>query len=157
PPSGEEMVRHLMDAYAYQDRETGHIVELHHRLLSNPYILRIPFEELFRRSVEVRLGTGVARALGPLDSAVYLCCHAALHGFGRLKWVADVARLFDSLDAAGISGVILHARQLGCERHVTVTLALLHRLGRHYPMPAGVKQERRLEGLLRSIEQAVRS
>lgn len=128
PARAESMARHLLNAYEYVHATLGHRVELHHRLLTDPNMLAVPFQELLARSVEITLGGGVIRGLGPQDLLVYLSCHGAGHGYARLKWLADVARVDRSLDEAARAHAFTAAARLSCSRSLQLSLALLQRL-----------------------------
>ena len=128
PKAAESMVRHLLNAFEYSHFERGTKVELHHRLLSNPYILAIPFPDLLRHSVEVRIGQGSVRALGGNALIAYLSAHAAGHAFFRLKWLADIHRVFLSMTPEDIYDALAEARRWGCDRPVVLSLLLEEKL-----------------------------
>jgi Uncharacterised nucleotidyltransferase len=73
----------------------GHDVDVHWRLLSDPFDDR-PDDALFDRAREVPVGRGRALTLGIEDHIV----HAIAHGVRRnalppVRWIADVARLVE--------------------------------------------------------------
>lgn len=128
PASASSMARHLLHAYEYV-HESGHKVELHHRLLADPYRLAMPFDRLLRNSEAIAIGDGAMRGLGLVDDFLYCCCHAANHAFFRLKWLADVHRIVALLGAEGFLGeAVREARRSGCLPHVLLSLRLLGRL-----------------------------
>lgn len=121
---GQSMVRYLLSDYTYSQTETGLTVELHERLVNNPYRLAIPFEDLLGGSVEVGIGDGRVRALGSATLTPYVCAHAAGHAFFRLKWLADVHRLLSSSTPSELSDALATARSWGCERAVAAAISL---------------------------------
>jgi hypothetical protein len=83
----------------------------------------------------VTIADGAVRALGAEHLPVYLCCHAAGHAFFRLKWMADISRVFDRLGPAGVSRACEWARAWGCERPFWAALLLDSQLrGRAPPL-----------------------
>ena len=135
PQSADSMARHLTNAFEFYHPVKRLKVELHHRLLLDPYLMPVPFQDLLARATVRRIGNGELHCLGPADLPVYLCCHAADDAFFRLKWLADMGRLFDCSDADAIGGMMEHARLLGATRHVLLTLMMLEDLSGR-PMPA---------------------
>ena len=125
PESARSMGMHLSNAFAYFNADKQIAVELHHRLLANPYKMAIPFAELLARSDRLRLGGGEVRVLGASDNAVFLCCHGTTHAYARLKWLADISRLFASASAAALEEMRTRARALDCDRDVVWSAGLL--------------------------------
>ena len=67
------------------------IVELHWRM---SFRYPVSFEELWQnREQRMLLGQQVS-CLGKMDNLIYLICHAAGHGYSRLRWLTDLYRLF---------------------------------------------------------------
>lgn len=148
PASASSMARHLLHAFEYAHAD-GHKVELHHRLLADPYRLAHSFDRLMSASERIPIGDGCLRGLGPIDDFLYCCCHAANHAFFRLKWIADVGRMVDRLGESGLSEAIGQARSSGCERHVVLSLLVLGRLqGKAIGLPGSEAEARRVEGLV---------
>ena len=76
----------------------GGILELHHRLFSNPFLLQAPFDSLYANAAHVDLNGCPFAALGDDDLLVYLAVHGQLHRWNRLKWLCDLAKLLASID-----------------------------------------------------------
>jgi hypothetical protein len=139
--SAESMALYLTNVFEFVHPKRALKVELHHRLLADPYIMAIPFAELLTRSRTLEFGNRTLRVLGPADLTVYLCCHAAFHAFFRLKWLADIARLLERGGQDTVRMMLTHARTLACERHVLLTLLILEQLsGSHMTAPVVDKQ-----------------
>ena len=76
----------------------GGVLELHHRLFSNPFLLRAPFDRLYANAAQVDLSGCRFAALGDDDLLVYLAVHGQLHRWYRVKWLCDFAALLASVD-----------------------------------------------------------
>ncbi|AMN43759.1 nucleotidyltransferase domain-containing protein [Rhodoplanes sp. Z2-YC6860] len=75
-------------------------IELHWRLLSNPYFMDESSLMASSRVVPIT-GTNALRTLGREDLFAYLCAHGAQHWWYQLKWLADVGALLAAdLDSA---------------------------------------------------------
>lgn len=124
PASSEEMVHFLLNAYEYRHSTNGLHVELHHRLLFNPYILPVPFHELLTNSEEIKIADGRVRGLTGNLLAAYLCAHSAGHAFFRLKWVADTHRLFSAMAVAECRDLLVRASNWRCKKPIYLALFL---------------------------------
>ena len=87
----------LEKEHVFVDPRGGRL-ELHRRLLANPFLFDPPFASLSANAMTVSLGGHPFRTLGDDDQLLYLACHGALHHWQRLQWLCDLAAL---LDAAG--------------------------------------------------------
>ena len=107
------------------------IVELHWRI---SFRYPVSFEELWEnREQRMLLGQPV-NCLGKLDNLIYLICHAAGHGFSRLRWLTDLYTLFLR---GGFQYTELYEqmRIKKAEAFLLETLLLLYRLP-SIPMPS---------------------
>ncbi|MBL8564826.1 MAG: nucleotidyltransferase family protein [Hyphomicrobiaceae bacterium] len=133
PQSAASMAHLLLNAYEFFDFDRGTTVELHHRPLSDPYIFSVSFDKLLAQSERMNIGGETVCTLGSEHLAVYLCCHAAGDMCFRMKWIADLTRLFEARDQQAVGAVLDCARALGCKRSVQFVLVLLEELmGRRY-------------------------
>src|SRR5262249_50673676 len=55
---------------------------------------------------------------------IYLCSHAAGHSFSRLKWMADIVRVFESIGTRGVNLAVDRSRAWGCHRSLIVAVLL---------------------------------
>ncbi len=92
---------------------SGGVLELHHRLANNPYLLSAPFEDLHTRAAAVAAGGLSFLTLGDDDLLVYLCVHGQLHRWSRLKWQCDVAALIGSMQEDGLKAAVEHGASQG--------------------------------------------
>lgn len=75
---------------AFLRRSDRSVVEVHWRLFDNPHLMPGALLRTERRTL---LGGVEARVLAPEPNMIYLALHGALHGWSRLKWLADLAAL----------------------------------------------------------------
>ena len=111
------------------------LVELHHRLVSNPSFLDVRFEDLWAGRETVRLGSASFAVLGSDDDFLYNTCHALRHGWADLKWLCDAGvalglaaanpgafeRLRSRFRAGGLEAA-LECVALLCREHLHVRL-----------------------------------
>lgn len=116
-------------------RDGAVVLELHSRLTAGGHSVG----SLVGRSIPWSGSGGFScRILAPVDEAVHLAAHAALHGLGRLGWLVDVARLAEvapagTFDAGPLAAT---ARELGLSTAAAVGLAAAFDLaGLSPPLP----------------------
>ena len=126
--SARGMVDYLLHAYTYVNPKLNITVDLHQRLTANPYWMNIHSHEIFKSTVTIKLPAGEIKGLGPQVLTPYLCCHALGHGFMRLSWLNDVARVFDQIDAGQAAKMFDRARVYGADRHIILASHVLTRL-----------------------------
>jgi len=81
-------------------------------------------EELAGRLGSIRLGSRTVPSLAAEDLLLVLCAHGTVHRWGRLGWIADVARLVLIANDIDWGRVRARARALGAERRLVLGLAL---------------------------------
>lgn len=104
----------------------GIAVELHWRLIDNHQLL--PTLRAVSPSQEIPVGGARVRTLGKDSLFAFLCAHGTLHGWSRLKWLADVGALLAADDQAELERLYRAALALGAGRSPAVTLLLCERL-----------------------------
>ncbi len=111
---------------AYSQISTHIQLELHWRLYDNAFFSDIP--AYLARSRQVDVGYGVRlRALAFDELLAYLCGHGGLHGWFRLKWLADVASLFRA-DPEALENLLAQAKGQPLYGSVVQALVLSHGL-----------------------------
>jgi hypothetical protein len=95
--------RAILERY-HHDRKFLHgpshtILELHHRLDLNRFMIGTDFEALWSARETVSWGGTAVAVLGEEDLVHSLVMHAARHGWERWKWLADLAALAGRADA----------------------------------------------------------
>jgi hypothetical protein len=66
--------------------------------------------------------------LSPDTALLILCMHGSKHGWSRLAWIMDVARLADASPDLDWGSVIREARSLGLGRTLALGMLLAHRV-----------------------------
>ncbi|MCY4148339.1 MAG: nucleotidyltransferase family protein [Gammaproteobacteria bacterium] len=102
----------------------GGVLELHHRLTNNPYLLHSSFEELDSRAMQVEINGAPFRTMGNSDLLIYLCVHGQLHRWSRLKWLCDIAALMDIMTEDGYMKALKHAQSQGLSPRAVFGTAL---------------------------------
>ena len=102
----------------------GAKIELHRRLLRNPFLFHRPFDRLDAAAATVTIGTHRFRTLGDADHLLYVACHGAKHFWFRLKWLCDFAALAGAMDGKTVAGALAAGRREGLETVLAATLRL---------------------------------
>ena len=122
--------------YVYFNSQQQSMIELHWRLMFNPALLPLGFEELYDRREIVCLGNFGLPTFCEPDSFLHLCVHGAHHAWACLSWVYGVAALQRSC-TLDWPQIISTARRFGVERLVAQAGALCERL-LETPMPSPI-------------------
>ena len=140
----------------FKNRTSGFNVELHWRLTDNPTLLRGLSVNSDSQVVAVTADAGLRTlAAGPLYS--YLCVHGAMHGWSRLKWLADVGALLSRETGDGVARLHECAGGLGAGVCSAQTLLLCERLFQT-PLPEDLAAEFRASARVkRLVEVALRA
>lgn len=112
--SGEEMHEVFI--------KDGLCVELHWKI---SFRYPISFEELWQNRQEQLLLGQKVYCLGPHDNLIYLICHAAGHGYARLRWLTDLYELFRK-NPINYTELFLDMVQREAETFLLETLLLLY-------------------------------
>lgn len=103
-------------------------VEIHRGLVHPVHAGRLDFEGMWERAGTASLGGRRIPELHAHDLLFLLSLHGAKHGWERLGWIADVARLVQVEVAWDWDAVLERARFLGMGRIVRTGLAVAHEL-----------------------------
>jgi hypothetical protein len=98
-------------------------LELHWRLTELSSLLSAPPDFSALRAVQVTPTADVS-TLPAQELFIYLCVHGAVHGWNRLKWLADVHALLANQADGIIEGYYAAAAAQGAERAVGQALLL---------------------------------
>lgn len=116
----------------------GHL-ELHWRLADNPRLFSLSAESVRARARTMTVGGANVCVMDHLDLLLYLCDHGARHGWGRLKWLADLPRLLNSVPWDWAE-VFARADEARCRNSLSLGLGLCqHYLG--WDAPDAVRAE----------------
>lgn len=137
--------RHLIFRYskdaALVNSRSGVEVELHWSLADNPLLLKnvdcASPVQIVTLTKDCCIPT-----LNDRDLFAYLCVHGAIHGWSRLKWLADVGALIARREDAEILALYRHAQACGAGLCAAQTLLLCERL-LDWSLPAGLETELR--------------
>ena len=130
-PKQTRAYRQLKPEYEYVSGAPPQRVELLWRADAVP-----DFAALRARAVTVRLGSQEVRTLPPELNALYLFQHGARHGWFRLFWLVDVARVLHAREPIDWASVLVDARKADAERALRQGSALAAELlGTPLPAP----------------------
>ena len=110
------------------------LLELHHRLLSNPFLFGMSFERLHENSSLVKIGRYPFRTLGDDDLWPYLIIHGQAHYWYRFKWLCDIVALLTSMDGECFARMAERCRKEKLECALASTM-LLCREAFHVEIP----------------------
>lgn len=152
PPTDERYERWIRFARDYVlYHETNSVpVEIHWKLMENDYFLPGISALSPTRTVAISSGSEI-RTLVDDDLFAYLCVHGAVHGWSRLKWLADVAALMAHDSASDAERRLDAAKKLNTEECVAQTFLLCDRLF-GTPSVAALSQKLRLNYRTRWLE-----
>ena len=90
----------------------GLLVELHFELAS-PRFFPFDIDGIWSRSRRVDFCGKPARAMSNIDLVLYLCAHGLKHGFSRLIWILDLARVLQGLEPREYQELMRQAQRRG--------------------------------------------
>jgi hypothetical protein len=127
----------------HYNRFSGLLVELHWNWFHNTYLFPLHVSKVWEQAQTLTIGSQPVPAMGTDHTLLYLCCHGAKHGWYRLFWLCDVARMLQK--AVGIDWVRLlaTAANLGIQRVLAQGIVLSNLLfGGPLPEPVRTFAER---------------
>lgn len=111
----------------FSHRQNGITVELHWGLADGPTLLPGMSVASSAQLVTVT-DTLRLRTLAPEELFAYLCVHGAMHGWSRLKWLADLAALVAAESPEMVEQLYRRSRALGAGLCSAQALLLCERL-----------------------------
>jgi hypothetical protein len=136
-PRQHQVFQRVRCQFAYFSEKTAVVQELHWRLSSNPTLLPLDEQALWSRPDHVHLQGIDFITLPDEELFLYLCVHAAVHVWFRLKWLADIAALLRRMPPGALVDVERRADSLGVARPFHQALLLAHSLV-GAPVPAQI-------------------
>lgn len=126
PPSAARLAsyKHWVKHVRYINERSQAVVELHHRLTANPYLLEWAFDELWKDRVHVRVGETEVATLPIAKLPLYLFAHGANHGWERLRWLVDLTAVLQGLN--GVENLLNEAAKAGLAPPMLQALVLAH-------------------------------
>jgi hypothetical protein len=146
----------LEKSVVFQHPVHGHLVEMHTRLFDNLHLM--PLRAGMPHATIRISGDVVVETLEPEFDLIFACVHGAQHAWSRLKWLADVAAMFQPMSETQVIALYEYARSLRVHRAVAQALMLCGKY-LHLPVPAAIAAEARRSWrtrlLVRMAEQAM--
>ncbi|CAA9370999.1 MAG: hypothetical protein AVDCRST_MAG89-4592, partial [uncultured Gemmatimonadetes bacterium] len=122
-PAQERLFLAVDGDVPFHHPHTGTLVELHTRVSSARFCIRLPTAELMARARPVSIGGGTVPTLADDDLFLALCAHGAKHRWARLEWLASASALAvrAGMDLPALLG---RAAEAGARRTVLLALHL---------------------------------
>lgn len=127
-------------------------VELHWKLSGSYFGMPLQLRELWGRMDKTNLAGLQINTLPFNDLFVYLCLHAARHGFERLEWLCDLNELINSEKEIEWEAIMHHAKRHGCERAVALAMLLIVDLFGTRPPYPGLRSIESDRALMRAVK-----
>lgn len=103
-------------------------VDVHWKLTSRAFRFAPTEEAFWRRAQTVELEGGTVTAIAPEDLLLYICVHAAKHGWLQLGSICDVAQTLRARPAVDLMAILDEATTLGSRRMYLTGIYLAHEL-----------------------------
>lgn len=138
----------------YVDWKRGVLVELHWRVVLNPYLLRLPRGWPLATD-PVTVGGTTVPILDTCDQILYLAEHASSHSWSELRWLFDFPPLLERLESMGT--LEQRAREAGSWPVVQDMLALCREvLGMAMELSPAKETDRASRARLSAAHEAIR-
>jgi hypothetical protein len=122
-PAQERLFLSVDGDVPFHHPHTGTLVELHSRVSSSRFCVRLPTAELMARARPVSIGGGTVPTLADNDLFLALCAHGAKHRWARLEWLASAAALA-ARAGLNLRALALRAGEAGARRTLLLALHL---------------------------------
>ena len=103
-------------------------VDVHWKVTPRSFRFSPTEESFWHRARAVDLEFGTVTAIAPEDLLLYLCVHAAKHGWVQLGSICDVAETLRSRPAIDLMAILDEATTLGSRRMLLTGIMLAHEL-----------------------------
>jgi hypothetical protein len=134
-PAQERLFLAVDGDVPFHHPHTGTLVELHSRVSSARFCVRLPTAELMARARPVSIGGGTVPTLADDDLFLALCAHGAKHRWARLEWLASASALA-ARAGMDLRALADRAGEAGARRTVLLALHLARTtLGLPVPPP----------------------
>jgi len=145
------------EAFALAKGDRAIALELHRSMMSDIFPFHPDLRGIWDRRQETSLAGATVSTLSPEDLLLFLCVHGSKHGWYRVQWLCDVARLVRiRADTMDWDLVMEQAATSGGQRMVFLGLSLTGDiLGA--PIPREIKQKIRDDALTAKLAAQVRS
>jgi hypothetical protein len=103
-------------------------VDVHWKITPRSFRFAPAEESFWQRAQPVELEFGAVTAISPEDSLLYICVHAAKHGWVKLGSICDVAETIRARPAIDLMAMLDEATSLGSRRMFLTGILLAHEL-----------------------------
>ena len=131
-------------------------VDVHWNITPRAFRFAPTEEALWRRAHRIDLDVGTVTAIAPEDLLLYLCVHAAKHGWVTLGSICDIAETIRSRPSIALMEILEEATALGSRRMFLTGICLAHDLV-DAPIPANVVEIARGDRAARALASRVAS
>lgn len=109
--------------------QSGTVIEIHQSFLAPFFSVDFDYPETWRRLEQKRFCGTEILALAPGDLLLALCAHGTKHGWSRLIWICDIARLL-ALRGGEVDWprLLKRAARMGASRMLLLGISLAHDL-----------------------------
>jgi hypothetical protein len=131
----QSYIAHQKD-FSYVHPLAGVVIDLHWRFFRNPWLpANARLEQVGEEWVD--LGSESIPTLPAPQLLLYLSVHGALDGWLRLKWLADIGALLNTMTAEQLAWTAASASEQEALPQLSAAILLCQDLLGSYPMPAG--------------------
>ena len=154
PAAQEHLYLKTYKDHSYFSERQGHLLEIHWGF-ADPH-LSFPFalQSLKSRLLTIQMSGFEVVVPAPEDLLMILCFHGAKHKWERLGWVADITQLLVLSPTMDWKLVDSMSKELRCERVISLSLNLAHRLC-NAPLPEFVSQKIRQDSSAIALAEAI--
>ncbi len=131
-------------------------VDVHWNITPRAFRFAPDEQALWRRARAVDLKFGTVTAIAPEDLLLYLCVHAAKHGWVTLGVICDVAETIRARPGIALMDTLDEATALGSRRMFLTGICLAHDL-LDAPIPANVVEIARRERAAQALASRIAS
>ena len=140
PAAQEHLYLKTYKDHSYFSARQGHLLEIHWGFADPHLSFPLTLQSLKSRLPTIQLSGFEVVVPSPEDLLMILCFHGAKHKWERLGWVADITQLLVLSQAMDWELLNSRAREMRCERVLSLSLDLAHRLF-NAPLPESVLQK----------------
>jgi Uncharacterised nucleotidyltransferase len=156
PASQEELYQKIYKDHSYCSIRTKHLLELHWEFAEPRMIFPFTLQSVRTRLLTFTLSDLIIAVPSPEDLLILLCFHGAKHKWERLGWLADITQLLVISPTIDWELIGLRAREARCERVLSLSLRLAHRLF-NAPLPELVLQKIRQDSAAITLSEEIES
>jgi hypothetical protein len=125
-------------------------VDVHWNLMPRAFRFAPDEQAMWRRAHEMKLEFGTVTAIAPEDLLLYICVHAAKHGWVALGSICDVAETIRTRPGIDLKAILDEAAALGSRRIFLTGIYLAHELV-GAPIPAELVAAARDDGSVKAL------